>query len=170
MLQSRAGTATCTVHAACPMVCKVLDQATSRLHLLLVSATELQGWPAVKSIVLLSSTLACCLQLIFGGAGHQGPLNDLWIFNTLSRQWTAVESNGMPPMPREMHSGTMADDSRMIVFGGRGTEQQVIMDKQSQCCSRGPRRVRLCASLWCLSTPASACRCFQMSAYSMLTA
>eukprot|EP00891_Asterochloris_glomerata_P002816 jgi/Astpho2/2816/Aster-x1100 len=68
------------------------------------------------------------VQLIFGGAGHQGPLNDLWIFNTLSRQWTAVESDGMPPMPREMHSGTMADDSRMIVFGGRGTEQQVLSD------------------------------------------
>ena len=47
----------------------------------------------------------------------------------------------------------MADDSRMIVFGGRGAEQQVIIDMQSQCCPWGAHRARLCACLWCLSTP-----------------
>ena len=62
-------------------------------------------------------------------------------------------------MPREMHSGTMADDSRMIVFGGRGTEQQVIMDKQSQCCSWGfLTRQAVCQLL----VPLNTCVCLQV--------
>ena len=66
----------------------------------------------------------------------------------------------MPPVPREMHSGTMADDSRMIVFGGRGPEQQVTTGHAEPLVLWGAHRIGLCACLgyhfYTLTLPASA--------------
>ena len=96
------------------------------------------SWRRFLARPQLMDTIAAGLQLLFGGSSYAGPLNDLWIFNTLSRQWTAVSAQGIPPAPREMHSGTMADESRMIVFGGRGTDQQVGQSVVADTCRGFP--------------------------------
>lgn len=65
------------------------------------------------------------MQVVFGGAGAQGPLGDLWVFDLTSRQWSQPATQGDPPAPREMHTGTMLDDTRMLIYGGRGPDGKV---------------------------------------------
>ena len=55
----------------------------------------------------------------------QGTLGDLWLFNTATRTWIAPLAEGTPPCPREMHSGTMVSDGRLLVYGGRSAAGQV---------------------------------------------
>lgn len=69
-------------------------------------------------------------QLVFGGAGMQGTLGDLWLFNTATRTWIAPMAEGTPPCPREMHSGTMVSDGRMLVYGGRSAAGQVPVQQR----------------------------------------
>ncbi|KAL3152010.1 hypothetical protein ABBQ32_001128 [Trebouxia sp. C0010 RCD-2024] len=66
--------------------------------------------------------------VVFGGAGAQGPLGDLWVFDLTSRQWSQPATQGDPPAPREMHTGTMLDDTRMLIYGGRGPDGKVLCD------------------------------------------
>jgi hypothetical protein len=54
----------------------------------------------------------------------QGTLGDLWIFNTDESTWIAPVFEGCPPCPREMHTGTMISDGRMLVCGGRSPQGQ----------------------------------------------
>lgn len=67
------------------------------------------------------------LQVVFGGAGAQGPLGDLWLFDLASRQWSQPDTKGEPPAPREMHTGTMIDETRMLIYGGRGPDGKVLL-------------------------------------------
>ena len=55
-----------------------------------------------------------------------GTLGDIWIFNTGDRTWITPVAEGKPPCPREMHTGTMITDGRMLVFGGRSPAGQVM--------------------------------------------
>lgn len=66
------------------------------------------------------------MQVVFGGAGAQGPLGDLWVFDLTSRQWSQPATQGDPPAAREMHTGTMVDDARMLIYGGRGPDGKVM--------------------------------------------
>lgn len=59
------------------------------------------------------------VQLVFGGVGDSGQMNDVWIFNTDQRGWTHAVVGGDKPCPREMHSGTMVDSTTMLIYGGR---------------------------------------------------
>ncbi|CAL8463049.1 g2583 [Coccomyxa elongata] len=68
-----------------------------------------------------------CL-LVFGGAGMHGTLGDLWLFNTRTGTWVTPMAEGQAPCQREMHSGTMLTDSRMLVCGGRSASGQVLCD------------------------------------------
>ncbi|KAK9829964.1 hypothetical protein WJX72_008920 [[Myrmecia] bisecta] len=68
-----------------------------------------------------------CL-LVFGGAGMNGLLGDVWVFNSLTRQWTHPSIQGTPLSAREMHSGTMVSPSHMVVYGGRRADGQVLSD------------------------------------------
>ena len=77
----------------------------------------------------------CWVQLVFGGAGMHGTLGDIWIFNTGDRTWITPVAEGKPPCPREMHTGTMITDGRMLVFGGRSPAGQV-----SPCDAASPRK------------------------------
>lgn len=54
-----------------------------------------------------------------------GTLGDIWIFNTGDRTWITPVAEGKPPCPREMHTGTMLTDGRLLVFGGRSPAGQV---------------------------------------------
>lgn len=56
-----------------------------------------------------------------------GTLGDLWIFNTVECTWIAPVFEGAPPCPREMHTGTMISDGRMLVCGGRSPQGQVYI-------------------------------------------
>ena len=54
-----------------------------------------------------------------------GTLGDIWIFNTGDRTWITPVVEGKPPCPREVHTGTMVTDGRLLVFGGRSPAGQV---------------------------------------------
>ncbi len=62
------------------------------------------------------------LQIIYGGAGYQGPMQDVWIFNTLQGGWSRAAVSGEQPAAREMHTGCMVGDTTLLVYGGRGAE------------------------------------------------
>ncbi|KAG2451277.1 hypothetical protein HYH02_003883 [Chlamydomonas schloesseri] len=68
-----------------------------------------------------------CL-LVYGGAGYQGPMNDVWIFNTLQGGWTRPTLSGEQPPGREMHTGVMVDSTTLLIYGGRGPEFKVLCD------------------------------------------
>jgi len=65
------------------------------------------------------------MQLVFGGAGMHGTLGDLWMFNTKTGTWVTPMAEGQAPCPREMHSGNMLTDCRMLICGGRSAAGQV---------------------------------------------
>ncbi len=71
--------------------------------------------------------LICCMQLVFGGAGMHGTLGDLWLFNTKTGTWVTPMAEGQAPCQREMHSGVMLTDSRMLICGGRSAAGQVCL-------------------------------------------
>ncbi|PNW72026.1 hypothetical protein CHLRE_16g685500v5 [Chlamydomonas reinhardtii] len=68
-----------------------------------------------------------CL-LVYGGAGYQGPMSDVWIFNTLQNGWTRPNVSGEQPPAREMHTGVMVDPTTLLIYGGRGAEFKVLCD------------------------------------------
>ncbi|KAG2435747.1 hypothetical protein HXX76_006943 [Chlamydomonas incerta] len=68
-----------------------------------------------------------CL-VVYGGAGYQGPMNDVWIFNTLQNGWTRPAVSGEQPPGREMHTGVMVDPTTLLIYGGRGPEFKVLCD------------------------------------------
>ena len=74
------------------------------------------------------------MQIVFGGAGAQGPLGDLWLFDLTSKQWSQPATKGEPPVAREMHTGTMVDDTRMLIYGGRGPDGKVSCLVRAQHC------------------------------------
>lgn len=66
------------------------------------------------------------MQLVYGGAGYNGPLSDVWVFNPLQRSWSRPTIRGAHPAAREMHTGLMLDDTRMLVYGGRGANNKWV--------------------------------------------
>ena len=78
-----------------------------------------------QATILVHEGNESVVQVVFGGAGAQGPLGDLWVFDLTSRQWSEPATHGDPPAAREMHTGTMVDDTRMLIYGGRGPDGQV---------------------------------------------
>ena len=102
--------------------------------------TETGGWqriePASQSPPPMHSH-ACgvlrgrCL-LVFGGASPNGVHADVYVFDTETRTWTnakvSADDGVRVPAPREMHSGIMADDCTMVVYGGRGADGAVLDD------------------------------------------
>jgi hypothetical protein len=56
--------------------------------------------------------------VIFGGRDEDNEkLNDLWVFDLLTRQWKEEVSSGPSPVPRSGHSACIYKDS-MVIFGG----------------------------------------------------
>ena len=96
--------------------------------------------------LVYKNVCACVRQLVFGGAGMQGTLGDLWLFNTGSRTWIAPVAEGQPPCPREMHSGSMVSDSRLLIYGGRSAAGQVCHCMPPPFPFAFPRRDQICMS------------------------
>ena len=98
-----------------------------------------------------------------------GTLGDIWIFNTGDRTWITPVAEGKPPCPREMHTGTMVTDGRLLVFGGRSPAGQVhspskphATHHQSFCLCTSSCRVSQGAGLHVLHSPrmiSNACTC-----------
>jgi hypothetical protein len=52
-------------------------------------------------------------------------MNDLWSFNTITMEWTEIETKGDSPSPRSnctMHYDR--DNDRIILFGGGGVNKK----------------------------------------------
>jgi hypothetical protein len=65
------------------------------------------------------------MQIIYGGAGYQGPLGDVCIYNAAQNAWSRPAVSGEQPSAREMHAAVMLNASTMLVFGGRGDQKWV---------------------------------------------
>ncbi len=62
--------------------------------------------------------------ILFGGNTADGPLNDLWFFDTTTERWSQPSPQGEgPPPARAGHDAAWLPGShRLIVFGGQTTE------------------------------------------------
>ena len=59
--------------------------------------------------------------VLFGGRAAEGPLNDLWQFDSSSDTWSELQADGETPSPRSGHDAVWLTGRRsMMVFGGRG--------------------------------------------------
>ena len=65
------------------------------------------------------------VQVIFGGAGDSGLLNDVWVFDTQGHRWQCPTVRGPAPIPREMHTATTVSPTELLVFGGRTVALEV---------------------------------------------
>ena len=93
-----------------------------------------------------------------------GTLGDIWIFNTGDRTWITPVAEGKPPCPREMHTGTMVTDGRLLVFGGRSPAGQVhslssLMPSTTKLLPRNSCRVSQGAGLHVLHYPQNNSKC-----------
>ncbi|GLC47994.1 hypothetical protein PLESTB_000047500 [Pleodorina starrii] len=102
---------------------KVLDTATWTW-----SDVEAQGTLPPARHSHCSGCLADTCLIVYGGAGYQGPMQDLWIYNTLQNSWSRPVVSGPQPQAREMHTGCMVDPTTLLVYGGRGAEFKVCCD------------------------------------------
>eukprot|EP00775_Hariotina_reticulata_P006858 gene6858-7074_t len=87
--------------------------------------------PARHSCVAVAFKDQCLL--VYGGAGLQGPLGDVWLFNCQQQSWSCPHihtSSSSQPLPtaREMAAGVMLDADRLLVFGGRCPAGRVLDD------------------------------------------
>ena len=55
--------------------------------------------------------------ILFGGRTRDGPVNDLWYYDSTSESWIQVTPEGEPPSPRFGHDAVLVGRS-LIVFGG----------------------------------------------------
>ena len=68
-----------------------------------------------------------CL-LVFGGAGQDRPLNDVWVFDPEAARWTFPTLGGELPAAREMHTLTDVGGGRALLLGGRDAGGRVLQD------------------------------------------
>ncbi|GIL92711.1 hypothetical protein Vretifemale_20168 [Volvox reticuliferus] len=111
------------VSGVCFNELKVLDPATWTW-----SDVEPQGTLPAPRHSHCSGCLAETCLIVYGGAGYQGPMQDLWIYNTLQNAWSRPTVSGDQPQAREMHTGCMVDTTTLLVYGGRGSNFKVCCD------------------------------------------
>lgn len=64
---------------------------------------------------------------VFGGRDAQSRQNDLWKFDVSENKWEECKFIGCPPQPCSFHAAT-AVDHRLVVYGGRGVDNQHFQD------------------------------------------
>lgn len=69
--------------------------------------------------------------LVFGGAGQDRPLNDVWVFDPQAARWTFPTLKGELPAPREMHTLTSVGGDRALLLGGRDAGGRVLRDART---------------------------------------
>lgn len=65
--------------------------------------------------------------VVFGGIKDNKPLNDVHIFDAVSRSWVLPEVLGPNPAPRYGHSAVLLDEERILIFGGNGIAPQDVV-------------------------------------------
>jgi hypothetical protein len=59
--------------------------------------------------------------ILFGGLTKDGPANDVWAFDIVTGEWTALEPPGNAPAARSSHDAAWDPATKqVIVFGGKG--------------------------------------------------
>eukprot|EP01054_Gregarina_sp_Poly1_P007446 Gregarina_sp_Poly_1__7445@NODE_413_length_8753_cov_95_009440_g329_i1_p2_GENE_NODE_413_length_8753_cov_95_009440_g329_i1NODE_413_length_8753_cov_95_009440_g329_i1_p2_ORF_typecomplete_len645_score76_31Kelch_4/PF13418_6/0_0012Kelch_4/PF13418_6/1_8e09Kelch_4/PF13418_6/4_1e07Kelch_4/PF13418_6/1_8e07Kelch_4/PF13418_6/5_8e11Kelch_4/PF13418_6/1_6e02Kelch_6/PF13964_6/0_00011Kelch_6/PF13964_6/1_6e08Kelch_6/PF13964_6/1_1e07Kelch_6/PF13964_6/6e08Kelch_6/PF13964_6/2_1e07Kelch_6/PF13964_6/1_3e03Kelch_3/PF1341 len=56
---------------------------------------------------------------VHGGYGFSGVLGQLWRFHLVNHQWEHVKAKGRAPAPRCRHSGSVINQNRWILLGGK---------------------------------------------------
>ncbi|GFR48802.1 hypothetical protein Agub_g10753 [Astrephomene gubernaculifera] len=144
------------VSGLCYNELKVLDPATWTW-----SNVEAQGTLPPPRHSHCSGCLADTCLIVYGGAGYQGPMQDVWFYNTLQNSWSRPVVSGQHPAAREMHTGCMVDPTTLLVYGGRGAEFKVLCDaalfdaKQMKWTAIEPTPFSRCAHS-CVVLPAAA--------------
>jgi len=59
---------------------------------------------------------------IFGGRNEDGPLNDMWLFDTGLHQWISISQRGDLPSPRS-EFGFAATQEKLYLLGGTQSEE-----------------------------------------------
>nr|AML77665.1 putative LOV domain-containing protein [Pilularia globulifera] len=77
-------------------------------------------------------TLSCLngsLLVVFGGCGHEGLLNDVFVLDLDAQQpvWREV-AGGTPPLPRSWHSSCTLDGTKLVVSGGCADSGVLLSD------------------------------------------
>ena len=89
---------------------------------------EVQGGsPPPRHSHAACSVRGNCL-LVFGGAGQDRPLNDVWVFDPETARWTFPTLGGELPVAREMHTLTEVGGGRALLLGGRDAGGRVLRD------------------------------------------
>lgn len=77
--------------------------------------------------------------VIFGGAGEDGPTNDVWIYDIGSNSWTKLDPTGPAPQGRTIQSiGKLHEDdskgqTRLYLFGGGESGDTPVQDADVYC-------------------------------------
>lgn len=77
--------------------------------------------PPARNLYALASSATTAY--LFGGAGAQGPNNDLWSFS--SQGWNKLKPSGTAPSARSGVEGAIVEGPSMIVFGGAGASGEL---------------------------------------------
>lgn len=111
------------VNSLCSNDLRVLDTASWQW-----SNVEVQGSRPPPRHSHCAGCLAGSCLIVYGGAGHDARLSDVWIFNPDQAAWNSPHIAGQQPEPREMASGVMVSDTQLVVFGGRGDDDRMLCD------------------------------------------
>ncbi len=68
------------------------------------------------------------LMYIYGGEGENGPLNDLWSYNSTTNTWQQEQLSGPGPVARHGHAITTLTDGSEIIVGGTDADGNPLKD------------------------------------------
>lgn len=81
--------------------------------------TELSGGPPARNLYAMDYDRDRGLVVLIGGAGENGNLNDVWIFDVVSDAWRQMSPSGEAPSARASHDAVYVRERKsIIVFGG----------------------------------------------------
>jgi len=63
----------------------------------------------------------------FGGTDGERCYNDVWYYDTLTKEWEEIIIDTFTPIPRESHGSTLVNDV-IYVFGGRTIDGKELSD------------------------------------------
>jgi hypothetical protein len=94
-------------------------------------ALEVDGWreitseprPSPRNFYAMVFDFAGGRALLFGGDTDDGPVNDLWAFDSAAETWSRLTPEGDPPSPRAGHDAALGPDGRVYIFGGATDNQ-----------------------------------------------
>lgn len=65
---------------------------------------------------------------VYGGIGETGPLNDLWVYNINTNNWTEIFYTGVQPPARYGHATTTTGNGTKLILGGKDVDGNKLND------------------------------------------